>query len=521
MPYEMPQAKAPDGDRSIVVATSIPPVLARQDGKRTAEQYQALCIRSWIGNGFRVISVNHQEEIAVLAARFPEVTFVHTLRDASEWTGRKNPLLADLLLALKDASEPVLGIINSDLLFEPSAAWTAKLPSLVGETLVVAHRYDTRSLREDTLRRFDTGIDCFFFDRATALQALEHSALFAIGVPWWDIWFPCVALLHNRKVTVVDRPAILHLAHKAAYSPKVFRKFGQVFANSVIAQIGTPSHSPAEVVTALLPQIREIAAPAREGAEFKQVAGTFCGLFIAAVRKKAENWKTPDDHFALPETPSSLKEIFGRVDQRISSGEALRKVRKLCASGRVSEISQDMIAALNETPNDLEAILALAEISFHRREIEPTRDLLTRAMDLDPDAPLPLYMMGNLLDATGESEQALMLFRRIAALDPAFQPAPMATAKTLWRMNRKGEAIAILDETIARHPGFLNALELSREYRKEIKSPIRSKIRRSLNQLKSALAASHVHRILLFKVTEMRARRRQTLEARQSKNVQD
>ena len=159
-----------DGKSLIAVATSLPPKMPR-DGCEAGD-YQALCIQSWIDNGFHVLSVNHPDEIASLAARYPAVTFIPAARSASQWTGRNNPYIADLLLALKDLDQPVLGIINSDLLFQPSAAWMEKLPALVGEAMVVAHLYDSRSLLDSALHQYP-GIDCFFFDRATALACFQ------------------------------------------------------------------------------------------------------------------------------------------------------------------------------------------------------------------------------------------------------------------------------------------------------------------------------------------------------------
>jgi len=171
-------------DKSLIaVATSIAPSLTRKDGDHPLPEYQALCVQSWIANGFRVISINDPEEIPALAQCHPEVTFVPTSRNAGQWTGRKNPYIADLLLALKDASEPVLGIINSDLIFEPSSTWVQRLPSLVESNMVVAHRYNANSLSEGALRRYD-GLDCFFFDKTTALDALEDATPYAMGVPW-------------------------------------------------------------------------------------------------------------------------------------------------------------------------------------------------------------------------------------------------------------------------------------------------------------------------------------------------
>ena len=69
-----------------------------------------------------------------------------------------------------DAPEPVLGIINSDLLFEPTAAWIERLPSVVPDALVVAHRFDAISLLHGALLRC-YGFDCFLFDKAEPTQS--------------------------------------------------------------------------------------------------------------------------------------------------------------------------------------------------------------------------------------------------------------------------------------------------------------------------------------------------------------
>src|SRR5262245_47268253 len=91
-------------------------------------EYQALCIRSLLACGFRVLSVNHAGEIPALAARYPEVAFIETTRDASVISGRRTPYIADLLHAVSTAAEPVAGIVNSDIVFEPSEAWRTWLP---------------------------------------------------------------------------------------------------------------------------------------------------------------------------------------------------------------------------------------------------------------------------------------------------------------------------------------------------------------------------------------------------------
>jgi len=180
----------------IAVATSIPPRLVRENaGHRIDDEYQKLCIRSLVECGFRVVSVNSDDEIETLAPRFPEVNFVKTNRNASAWTGRKNPYIADLLSALADAPEPVVGVVNSDLIFESSTVWREGLASLavLDDTIVIGHRYDATSLLTGTFRRFWPGFDYFFFAKSFVGVLTEDAMPFAMGLPFWDYWLPAAA----------------------------------------------------------------------------------------------------------------------------------------------------------------------------------------------------------------------------------------------------------------------------------------------------------------------------------------
>jgi hypothetical protein len=135
----------------VVVATSIPPTLSRRnENSEIGETYQRLC-------GFRVLSLNHADEIPSLAARYPGIEFIPTIRDASSISGRKIPYIADLLSATLSGPEPVLGIVNADILFEPGQTWQRWLPNITRKILIAGQRFDTRSLREGNLSLYDTG----------------------------------------------------------------------------------------------------------------------------------------------------------------------------------------------------------------------------------------------------------------------------------------------------------------------------------------------------------------------------
>ena len=123
----------------ITVATSIPPKLVRyQNGTDIGQEYQRLCIQSWIDAGFRVISLNFPDEIPQLKHQYPAVGFVEAYRDNSAILGRKTPLLSDLLKTLSEQKEHVVGIINSDIFLE-NQDWAAAITGAVHNAIAVAH----------------------------------------------------------------------------------------------------------------------------------------------------------------------------------------------------------------------------------------------------------------------------------------------------------------------------------------------------------------------------------------------
>src|SRR5258706_782603 len=220
----------------IAVATSSPPVLSRRnDGHEMGEAYQRLCIRSWADCGFRVLSVNAPDEVPSLAERYPGIEFIPTTRDARSISGRKNPYIADLLSATLKAPEPVLGIVNADILFEPGQVWQRWLPNITREIVIAGQRFDTKSLLDGNLSLYHTGFDYFFFDRASAEAVLEEAMPFAIGLAWWDYWLPLTLMLKGREILMVRRPSALHLTHDSG-PMLAWRPLGLRFAQVLAAQ---------------------------------------------------------------------------------------------------------------------------------------------------------------------------------------------------------------------------------------------------------------------------------------------
>src|SRR5882724_1767733 len=222
----------------IVVATSFPPKLVRANGGRPMEDYDRLCVQSWITCGFKIISLNAPDEIPALASRHPEVAFVPTERNASSVFGRKTPFIADLLAALARESAPTLGIINSDILFEPATAWRDLEQLVAQKSVVTGQRCDTRSLADGTLHRYFPGFDYFFFDKSAAKDLANDTMPFSMGLPWWDYWLPVVLALRGYNIRCVAHPTVLHLVHEAPTATRsaAWRRLGVEFARAVLSE---------------------------------------------------------------------------------------------------------------------------------------------------------------------------------------------------------------------------------------------------------------------------------------------
>jgi hypothetical protein len=309
----------------IVVATSIPPKLSRVDaGVAVGESYQRLCIESWLACGFSVFSVNHSEEIAVLASRYPEVQFVETDRDLSQLTGRRNPLLGDLLGVLATRMEDVAGIINSDVVLDPGADWETALKKLTMGHVVIAQRHETASLQNGPLLRYAYGYDCFFFKPAYAQRVAPKSPAFGMGVPWWDYWLPLALSLEGPGILACEDAPVVHLTHSTAWQPILWRKSGVTFVRFLLDNIKAP---PAGLASVLM-RLRDFAAlegtdveAARKLDAHLEQLGQICLSYLRKNTVRLDETAMPQTSHRRAASPA-LKALFSGFHERIEGAQA-------------------------------------------------------------------------------------------------------------------------------------------------------------------------------------------------------
>jgi tetratricopeptide (TPR) repeat protein len=419
----------------IAVVTSIPPVLSRRNAGRAIDaEYQRLCISSWLACDFRVLSVNHASEIPALTALYPEVTFTATERDASAISGRRTPYIADLLRAVIEAPEPVVGIINSDLVFEPSAAWNEELRRLVRDAVVTGQRHDATSLLEGTFRKYYWGFDFFFFDIKAARDLLETAMPFAMGLAWWDYWLPAALSLKGRRVITLERPTVAHLIHKEPQLDDAWRELAIRFAAFIVQEAAMYRGALPPGVNAVLPLCHALSQMPEQrwrnrGADTE--IGQIAVQFIPAITTNVISVPASRDPAAAasPDEISPMS-IFHRFDARLAAGEALERAKRLEREGRALDASGSFQYALDRTPQDVDVLAGFGEFHVRRGYASGAIDLLRQAMKNDPE------------------DRAVYAVLAIALL----------------QCERRAEALKTLEDALSRWPDFAEARELRQKF---------------------------------------------------------
>jgi hypothetical protein len=451
---------------AVAVATSIPPNLSRNNaGHRLDHEYQKVCIASWFQCGFRVLSVNAASEIPQLKARYPDVVFVTAGRSASLEPSK--PLIADLLGALAAASEPVLGIINSDIVFEPSSAWQERLPDLVEYAVVTGQRNDASSLLEGTFRKYYWGFDHFFFDHAAAHDLKANARNFAMGLAWWDYWLPACASFNGRSVVAVERPCVAHLIHKEPYLDAGWREMGLEFARFVDLRARERHGIVPPAINPLLANCHVLATMTNGMTGDGQIDMRISQLAVDYVPQLTRNVVNLDRNRAVSKSATITENgrltpdnIFRKFEERLQAGEQLERAKRLERENRIVEAEVDFRAARAQTPRDFDLLCAFGEHLLRRRDYQHAADLLQKAAEQNPDSCRLMNSLAAALRALNRYAEAIACLERAREAEPDDQATYCNIALTLNESGRRTDAIQILETALIKWPDFKAAAEL-------------------------------------------------------------
>jgi len=122
-------------------------------------------------------------------------------------------------------------------------------------------------------------------------------------------------------------------------------------------------------------------------------------------------------------------------------------------SGQLDEAERLYRAALDESPNDADAWHLLGVLTGQRGNKEGARQLVARAIEIDPSADLYHVNLGTLNGACGHSELAVANFRRAIELNPNVPAVVHAElAQALSALSKIEEAIHALQWAVRREP---------------------------------------------------------------------
>ncbi len=418
----------------IVIATSIPPKLSRRNaGQEVGEDYQLLCVQSWLDCGFRILSVNDAEEIPALRARFPFVEFVETQRNASAISGRKTPYVADLLAALAAQPEEIVGIANADIMFEPTPQWRTDLPSACRGAVVTGHRLDTSSLFYGACQEYGYGFDYFFFERPAAGEILPEALPYAVGVPWWDYWVPLSLALTGRTVSTCTRPRILHLAHEAAWNARQAKFMARTFAHYVLGvkeKLAKVFPSESERLVSLssailtMPNFSEEPSLMETNTIIKLAKS--CSALLGATRINLNMpQRTAQQRESLIESERRLsgataKNVFETVDDRIEAKEILERILALPPNAEPRAFETLFEQALRKAPNEPDILYYAGLYEFDRKRPTQAIERFHRSYRENPNSGKTLNSLAMALLEVGDVKNAVVCLGRSLDQDPTF-----------------------------------------------------------------------------------------------------
>ncbi|HZZ32807.1 MAG TPA: tetratricopeptide repeat protein [Phenylobacterium sp.] len=126
------------------------------------------------------------------------------------------------------------------------------------------------------------------------------------------------------------------------------------------------------------------------------------------------------------------------------------------AANRLAEAKAAYRAILARWPDDAEAMgmLALILADGEDPEAAEAEELVLRRAALRPEDPAALLGLGWLRARQGDHEAAVTIYRQAAEWRPELAPIHNELGVALRNLGRRDEALAALDEAIARDPAF-------------------------------------------------------------------
>jgi hypothetical protein len=180
--------------------------------------YQRACIYSWVTAGFRVVSINSEEEIEILRESDFPVEYISS--------PSPRPKIIEFLTEARESRSELMGIINADCLLLNYPGFVENILSGAKDGLVIVERIniDPNSLLPTGQSCF--GFDALFFNRSDVCK-VDIDPNLVVGQPWWDYWLPMEFAISGIKLMRPHWPLIVHLDHDQGWSLTNWSEYGR------------------------------------------------------------------------------------------------------------------------------------------------------------------------------------------------------------------------------------------------------------------------------------------------------
>ncbi len=202
----------------MICITSISPNHANGD-------IQAKAVRTWLDNGFKVVSMNSHEEVMQLKNQYPEIEFVPTFRTLEKTYGRPLVAINAMMDYAKGQSDQNVCLINSDIELILNSDQVKSIEEKMDEMILMSNRLDYET--DYTGTKYRAGIDVFFIHKKW-LQFFPQS-MHAMGMTFWDYWIPYTATQTFIPAVFIENVFAFHKKHAFQYSKDHWQKSGQFF----------------------------------------------------------------------------------------------------------------------------------------------------------------------------------------------------------------------------------------------------------------------------------------------------
>jgi len=213
-------------------------------------------IANWLGNGFRVVSINASEEVEAIRSIYPSIEFAKPAYTLKAQYGKPYAPIAELLRYCAETPR-YSAIINSDIRFLSAISAESVIANLLNsdqadQTLFLGCRVELSDICSQLdghsavkgLPPLKSGqVYTYGFDLFVAKQlvwqklyeAFDDRHSLGLGIPWWDYYLPYSAMKSGLQLALIHPPAIAHLYHPAQYSTQIWNDVGQNIAKDILS----------------------------------------------------------------------------------------------------------------------------------------------------------------------------------------------------------------------------------------------------------------------------------------------